>query len=201
VQRTDENPAVFDVIYQGNHTCVNKSNGSNINCNNNNNNIKNINNNYKQTAQSSHEQDYLNSLKATLTVKTEGLGPSGLGQQEAQQINSIPFSFPSTPIESSHVTTATNNYFTTGSFLPSFTNSPATSESNYYSISPCAVGGYDTGFGGLGFRKVDSDLTEVVSALSAATSMTNSPIGDVDLVFEGLDFDNNSQIDLSSFFS
>ncbi|KAF3341951.1 putative WRKY transcription factor 53 [Carex littledalei] len=198
VQRTDDNPTVFDVIYQGTHTCINKSNArpiSNISCNNNNNN-----NNNKQMVESSHDQDYLDSLKATLTIKTKGLGPSGLAQQEAQQCNSLSFSFPSTPIESSHVATMTDNYFPSGGFLPSLANSSATSESNYFCLSPCAISGYDTGVGGFGLRKVDSDLTEVVSALSATTSTTNSPMGDIDPIFDGLDFDTNFQIDTSSFF-
>lgn len=150
--------------------------------------------------QSSHDQDYLNSLKATLTIKTKGLGPSDLGQQEAQQCNSISFSFPSTPIESGHVATMADNYFPSGGFLPSFANSSATSESNYFSLSPCALSGYDTGVGGFGLRKVDSDLTEVISALSATASTTNSPMGDVDPVFDGLDFDTNFQIDPSGYF-
>ncbi|KAJ3709358.1 hypothetical protein LUZ61_013063 [Rhynchospora tenuis] len=193
VQRTDEDPTVFDVVYQGTHTCTNKSNprsGSNIISSGSNNNIVN-----NQTVGSSHEEDYLNSLKATLTVKTEGLGPSSIGQEEAQVCNSISFSFPSTPIGSGHVASTADNSFPSGSFLPTFANSPATSESNYFSVSPCGVSGYGAGVGvgGLGFGKVDSDLTEVISALSAATSTTNSPmgvdVGGVDFGFDGLDFE------------
>ncbi|KAJ3683388.1 hypothetical protein LUZ60_013615 [Juncus effusus] len=194
VQRTDDDPTVFDVIYQGTHTCVNKSrNGSNTNNNN----------NCKQKNQLKYDQDYLNSLKATLTVKTEGSGSLGLAQEEAQDCNSISFSFPSTTIGASHMSSVDNCFNISNSFLPSFANSPATSESNYFSIPPCTISGYGTGVGsGLGFHKVNSDLTEIVSGLSAATSTTNSPMGDVDhLVFDGLDFDQNFQVDPSNFFA
>ncbi|KAJ1704495.1 hypothetical protein LUZ63_004274 [Rhynchospora breviuscula] len=198
VQRTDEDPTVFDVVYQGTHTCTNKSNprsGSNIISSASNSNSNIVNN---QTVRSNHDEDYLNSLKATLTVKTEGLGPSSIGQEEAQVCNSISFSFPSTPIGNGHVTSTADNNFPSGSFLPSFANSPATSESNYFSVSPCA--GVGVGLGGLGFGKIDSDLTEVISALSAATSTTNSPMGvSVDFGFDGLDFDID--IDPCSFLS
>ncbi|KAJ4809488.1 WRKY family transcription factor [Rhynchospora pubera] len=195
VQRTDEDPAVFDVVYQGTHTCTNKSNprsGSNIISSGSNSNNKIVNN---QTVGSNHDEDYLNSLKATLTVKTEGLGPSSIGQEEAPVCNSISFSFPSTPMGNGHVASTADNNFPSGSFLPSFANSPATSESNYFS-------GVGVGLGGLGgFGKVDSDLTEVISVLSAATSTTNSPMGgvSVDFGFDGLDFEID--IDPCSFLS
>jgi len=197
VQRTDEDSIVFDVTYQGAHTCLNKSRaGSNTNNNNNNNN-----NNSIQVNQ--FNEDYLDSLKSTLVVKTEGSGSLGLGQEKAQDCNSISFSFPSTPIGSSHVATVDNCFNMSSGFLPPFANSPATSESNYFSIPSCTVNGYGGVGEGLGFRKIHSDLTEVASVLSAATSTTNSPMGDVDhFAFDNLDFDNqNFQIDPSNFFS
>lgn len=83
-----------------------------------------------------------------------------------------------------------------GSLSPSFV-SPATSESNHFSMSPCCMSNDGGGFN-LQTVETDPDLTEI---LSAATSATNSPLMDLDFLLEPLEFDPKFQFDASSFFN
>jgi hypothetical protein len=75
VQRTDEDPELFDVVYLGTHTCVHKTAAG--------------------QATQLPEHSRLQNLGASLTVKTEGLAVTG----EPQGWNaSTPFCFSSTPV-------------------------------------------------------------------------------------------------------
>ncbi|GLU00790.1 hypothetical protein SLE2022_181340 [Rubroshorea leprosula] len=76
-------------------------------------------------------------------------------------------------------------YNTMGRFSPSFI-SPATSESNYFSMWPCRRGSFGIG------QTSKYDLTETVSG---AASVTNSPIEDLDFSVE---FDTNFSVDYFS---
>ncbi|KAE8726742.1 putative NAD(P)-binding Rossmann-fold superfamily protein [Hibiscus syriacus] len=65
--------------------------------------------------------------------------------------------------------------------------SPATSESNYFSVSPCHMGSFE------------SDLTDIISD---PTSVSNSPIGDLDISsLDKLEFDPSFPFDNPEFFS
>lgn len=79
-----------------------------------------------------------------------------------------------------------NNFL--GSLSPTFI-SPATSESNYFSMSPCHVNNFGIGYN---VGTPESELTEIISA---STSVTNSPIGDLDLSIDNVDFDTNFPFD------
>jgi hypothetical protein len=75
VQRTDEDPELFDVVYLGTHTCVHKTAAG--------------------QATQPPEHSLLQNLSASLKVKTEGLAVTG----EPQGWNaSTPFCFSSTPV-------------------------------------------------------------------------------------------------------
>lgn len=129
-------------------------------------------------------QEMLFNFGAGLKVKTEGL--------DTREDDIFPlFSFPSTPTECENVenhifseSMIENNFM--GSFSPPFL-SPATSESNYFSVSPCHVSNF-----GHNVHTFESDLTEI---LSAPTSVTNSPIGDWDLPFDKDDIELNFSLD------
>lgn len=104
------------------------------------------------------------------------------------------FSFPSTPIGSEN---ADNNIFSQtimleNNFMGSF--SP-TSESNLFSLSPCHMNSYGLGHN---MQTSESDLTDIISA---PTSVTNSPIGNLDFSLDKVDIDPNFPFDNPEFFS
>ncbi|XP_008783826.2 probable WRKY transcription factor 41 [Phoenix dactylifera] len=190
VQRSDEDPTIFDITYRGTHTCLQglrvhsalapqepdmQQNQQNPAADH-------------DLQHSQHDQQLLESFRTGLKVKTEGL------EKEDQVPTSSSFSFASTPVSSfksenqifSAPPTLENNYM--ASFCPSFF-SPTSSESNYFSV-PCQMN-----FGG---RTSEPDLTEIISA---ATSVTSSPMVDIDFMLEPqMDIGANFSFDSSNFF-
>jgi hypothetical protein len=81
VQRTDEDPELFDVIYVGTHTCVHKMAAG-------------------QATQPPDAHSLLQNLSANLTVKTEGLPVAGEPQGWTA---TTPFSISSTPASGQEV--------------------------------------------------------------------------------------------------
>ncbi|KAJ0989320.1 hypothetical protein J5N97_007676 [Dioscorea zingiberensis] len=188
VQRSDMDPTIFDVIYRGEHTCFlekpmaaapapasQQTTG--------------IQQNQQQHVAGEHQQpqqqdnQLLLSFQTNLKVKTEGLN------MEEHDQKSTSFSFPSTPIGSLQ---PRNNFFTSparmdnyfiDSFSPAFL-SPTTSESNYFSVSPCGKSNPSTAFSY--HHTAESEFTEIISTV---TSATNSPIVDIDFMLEPGEFD------------
>jgi len=102
VQRADEDPTLYDVIYNGEHTCVHKCTAK---------------------AQPEEALRLLQSLSSSLKVNTEGLTP---GPQQSR-----PFSF-SSPAVSGLTPSTPENCFGQGVSVPtSLEPSPATSGSNH----------------------------------------------------------------------
>ncbi|KAG1346463.1 putative WRKY transcription factor 41 [Cocos nucifera] len=192
VQRSDENPLVFDVTYHGTHTCLQRSQAvpRSVSWE------QELKQNRPTSQEHPHQQDHnlLLTLQRGLKVITQGL------DSEAQDQKSLSFSFPSTPVSG---VKAENHIFSCpptldsgfmGTFSSSFP-SQTTSGSNYFSVSPCSMSNYG---GGFNLQTAESDLTEI---MSAATSAANSPLMDMDFMLEPLEFDPKFQIDVSSFFS
>ncbi|CAN1778618.1 Probable WRKY transcription factor 41 [Linum perenne] len=140
VQRSDEDPTIFEVTYRGTHTC---SYG-------------------QQTVQSpekeeqkhniSHQhplpppEEALHNLQKSLKVDTHDL----------DHRETVTFTFPSTyECQNSN----------TSSYSPSFM-SPATPEPNYYQLSPLA----SSFGGNQSLQLLDSDLAEIMSAQTSATN-------------------------------
>nr|AQU42896.1 WRKY1 [Anthurium andraeanum] len=184
VQRSDENPSVFDVTYRGNHTCAPRGSSSSP----------------APAKGQGGEHDssanpFLLGFRSGLTVKTEGL-------DERDPAASPAFSFPSTPASrgkpEAHIfsspSTPLDNPLV-GGFSPAFI-SPTASGSSYFPVSPCQVGG-GGGFGGrphlLG---LESDLTEIISTAASATS---SPAVDLDFMLQA-EFDPSFPFDASFFY-
>ena len=114
VQRADEDPSLYDVIYNGEHTCVHRATAA------------------AAAAKAQPEEDarsQLQNLSSSLTVKTEGLTPRAQQGRNA----TTPFSF-SSPAVSGLTPSTPENCFWQGVSVPtSLEPSPATSDSNHLS--------------------------------------------------------------------
>lgn len=172
VQRNDENPLVFDITYKGKHTCTPTPRS-------------------KSAALSSEKPEcnrrhniaiteYQQQPDVTLNFQT---GPT----IDIQNIEHQQLGLPLTPeglgyeIHTLAPSALDDNNFYS-SFPPSFIPSPATSESNHFSTSPCKM----STFGGAQHgQQSESDITEIISA---TTSITNSPIVGVHFPLEQWDF-------------
>ncbi|KAK1558982.1 hypothetical protein Q3G72_009076 [Acer saccharum] len=204
VQRSDENPSIFEVTYRGRHTCSQNSQlavavrasssvppaaaaagMSKEKRNHQHYLIKQQEHEDQNQKQSQELMMFSFGSAAGLKVKTEDL--------DNREDIFPSFSFPLTSTEADNVeenmfieSFIENNFM--GSFSPKFI-SPATSESNYFSVSPS----HNMNNFGLGHsvHTTESDLTEIISA---PNSVTNSPIG------EDFDFDPNFPFDNLEFF-
>jgi len=186
VQRSDDNQAIFEVTYRGTHTCrrtpvpsaamAAESSFPNLDRHNN--------------------QLLLLSFQNNLKVETENLD-----SQFQDPAASSSFSFLSTPIDGvkpdSHVFSPASS--PDNCFKHSFTDafiSPATSESNYFSRSPCTMSSYG---GRPSLQVSESDFTEIVSA---ATPASPSPMLDLDFLLQSSELDTEFPLfDTSSFFN
>lgn len=190
VQRSDDDPTVFEITHRGMHTCS----PSTINLvpppppSPENQEMKHVSN--YNTSQSQQPNETLMNFRANLRVNT--------GDSETKERVS-PFSFPPTfphmdgesqifPIS----TIVEDNIL--GAYSPSFV-SPATSGSNYFSLSPCHVVNFGTT---QNLQSSESDLTEIISATASAT---NSPIAGLDLPLDSVELDPNFQLIASGFFT
>ncbi|RCV11363.1 hypothetical protein SETIT_2G179800v2 [Setaria italica] len=159
VQRTDEDPTLFDVIYHGEHTCVQRPTAA-------------------AAGQPEHNPEangLLQSLAAGLTVKTEGLpalaaDPQGRGA-------AAPFYLSSSTPASGCLAAAERSPFSTSE---NWGVSPATSDSNNH-VAASYLPFEDAEWRG------HNELQEVVSALVAASALP--PLPAVDGFDEFLDLD------------
>ncbi|KAJ6830061.1 putative WRKY transcription factor 41 [Iris pallida] len=188
VQRSDEDPSIFDVTYRGLHTCTEKRENfqSEDNLQQNKEEVDQSNDDLlQQLQQQQQDAQLLQSLRAELEVKTEDIGP------EAQMHNSSSFSFPPTPASCVPSGTIVSRSAPDDSFGANF--SPTfVSEPNYFSLSQCQISNH----GGLGAQQ-----TEHAEATSAtATSMANSPMADIDFVLRQGEYGTDFPFDGANFF-
>lgn len=190
VQRTDEDPTVFEITYKGQHTCnqINQSvppPASPEKHETKHDHHHHHHNNHQQQ----NSDNILSSLRANLRVNTENLDNSETAPS---------FSFPSTSLgfftsENQHFPMLVNDDLLRD-YSPSFI-SPATSESNYFTESPCQMNNYRWAND---LQHSQSSLTEMISA---NTSATNSPIGDLAFSTDYVDLDPNFPFTNSGFFT
>ncbi|KAF0914156.1 hypothetical protein E2562_027577 [Oryza meyeriana var. granulata] len=182
VQRTDEDATLFDVIYHGEHTCVQKAAAA-----------------AGKPQPERDAQSRLHDLSSGLTVKTDAL--QATGQQPPQQGGSWkampPFCL-SSPV--SGLAPPEHNPFSSTPSTPEnclvvSSVSPATSDSNHLSIAaPFQVAG--------DAEWKDTEFQEVVSALVAATTVP-APAMEADFSVDGFEFDPGftiDTIDITSYF-
>ncbi|KAK8537937.1 hypothetical protein V6N13_096266 [Hibiscus sabdariffa] len=192
VQRSDEDPTIFELTYRGAHTCAHGNQGvpppaspkksqehKSTNFNNNNN-------------RQLQSQDILFSLRNGLRVNTEGLDNKEMAPS---------FSFPSTSFgllksenHSFPPSGVLDNSNILNSFSPPFM-SPAASELNHFSASQSQMNNFGEM---LNTHNSESDLKGLISA---NTSATNSPIMDLDFPLDQVELDLSFQFDTPGFFS
>ncbi|XP_073151316.1 uncharacterized protein [Henckelia pumila] len=171
VQRTDDDPSIFEVVYKGKHSCVQettKQNRENF-C---------AGNKEEEGVKQVQQMVFGNDTESGLKVETRELGVT-----DDATANFPSFYFPSTPVESEDSEGAPlffdppidTNFL--GSYSTSFI-SPATSES-CFSLSPGQVNGFVMG-DNLGS---ESDFAEIIS------NATTSTFEDLDLSIDRADFD------------
>ncbi|XP_030549636.2 probable WRKY transcription factor 53 [Rhodamnia argentea] len=187
VQRSDEDPTVFEITYRGTHTCGNPGPSVPAPVSPEKQEQKQINhqNNQQQQQQS---QEMLSKFRAELSVDTNNLDSNEMAYR--------PFSFPSASVRLLQIehcnssTLANVNSSLFGSFSSPFL-SPSTPESNYFSMHQANDIGQAHNV-----QHLESDPTEIIST---NTSSTNSPIMDLDFSLDQVGIDPNFPFDTSFF--
>ncbi|XVE77261.1 hypothetical protein DITRI_Ditri13aG0048000 [Diplodiscus trichospermus] len=189
VQRSNEDQTIFEVKYRGRHTCNQASSHfaatsvpvARVS--------KEKANHFRQKQKQIEEKkkqskEMFLSSEAGLKVKKEELD-----NREVAIFPSFSLSVEPEEVESSIFVKALMENDIMGYLSPSFM-SPATSESNYFSESFCL---------GQNVQTSESDLTDIISA---PTSVTNSPIVDLDISsLDKWEFDPSFPFDNLEFFS
>nr|WGV38271.1 WRKY [Loropetalum chinense var. rubrum] len=189
VQRSDEDPSIFEITYRGRHTCTQANNSIPAPASPEKQEPKQNNHHHSHNKQN-QSNDMLTSFRTGLRVNTEDLDNKDMTST---------LSFPSTSfgyMSENHIFTPSmlDNNNLLGSFPQSFL-SPAASESNYFSASPCQR----NSFGGIHMlQHSESDHTEIIST---NTSATNSPILDLDFSLDPAHLDPNFPFDTPGFFT
>ncbi|KAF2315506.1 hypothetical protein GH714_039961 [Hevea brasiliensis] len=190
VQRSDEDPTIFEITYRGRHTCTqathmfpptqpleNQEPNSGME--------------QPQQPQGNQQppQDLLLNFRSGLKVITEGL--------DSRERSVAPSHFPST----SNVT-AENQVFSPSmvdkSFMGNYSTSfvsPSTSGTNYFSATSSGIQHYVGG--NQNFRTSEFELTDLISATT--TSTTDSTTVGLDFPFGNVEFDPNFTFDNSGF--
>lgn len=181
VQKSEENPSLLEVTYRGRHTCHQAA-------------LVSLG---KRQKKENCQPENENKIAKQSEEKFINFG-KGLKGEEMERIPS--FSFPSTRIQSGN---EENHFFSVdlgennlmgSSYSPPFTTQE-TSESNYFSLSPCShMNNFEFA---QNLQSPESDLTEI---LSDPNSDTNSPIGDLGISLDQVDFDPNFPFDILEFF-
>ncbi|XP_048236110.1 probable WRKY transcription factor 46 [Ricinus communis] len=173
VQRSDENPSIFEVTYRRRHTCVQASHSA----------MSNDNPKQNQGHPQLQQEKPHNKEKPIPTTMEEFLNSEGL-IVKTENLDTGEEIFPSFSFLDALIDKHNEENSFVGSLSPTFI-SPATSESNYFSTSSCQ---FDTLGIGYNVQTPESELTEIGSV---PTSVTNSPIGDFD--FSNMDLETSFQ--------
>ena len=199
MQRSDEDRSIFEVSYRGRHTCNQASPSPVASPSPKNDCSKQSKYHCKQQQQQQHED------KPEPTNETSVNFGSDCFQARNEDLGSKDDIFPSFsfPCTSSGIENEENTIFTDsmvenfpGSCSPTF-KSPATSESNYFSVSPCRINSF-----GMCYQNVNTRGCGLTTEkISAPTSLTNSPTRDLDISIDNLDFDTTFPFDNLEFFA
>lgn len=189
MQRSDDDPSVFEITYRGKHTCSQSSNPVQPPPS------------PEKLEQKPNHQNYIPQpqYEEQFSLKSPANSRFDTEDSKHKEIMAPPFSFHSNTYGcvtggDNFSALALENETFLGSFPPSFL-SPATPESNYYMTSPSRM----NNLAGIhNVRRSESDLTEIISA---NTSAANSPIPDLDFSLDRVEIDANFPFDTPGFFS
>ncbi|KAF8379670.1 hypothetical protein HHK36_029114 [Tetracentron sinense] len=189
VQRSDEDPWIFEITYRGKHTCTQASHLIQASASSEKQEPKqNKDYNHQQQQTERQTQEILMNFRTGLTVKTELLD---IPEQTCPSFSFPPSTSTGFLKAENHIfspSTLNNNFM--GSFSPPFI-SPTTSESNYYSDRMNIYGGDHNS------QPPEYDLTEIISA---ATSTTSTPIVNFDFTPDPAEFNPSFPFDTPGFF-
>lgn len=185
VQRSDEEPMIFEVTYRGRHTCTQAASSSQVppTTSSSDDTSQTL---YQQTNQQQQVQTLQDNLlvnyQKSLRVVTENLDIVPYQQQ--------PYTFPSTSFVNPETAVFSSPVSMMGSFSPQFFSPAASSGASYFPVSTTAT---PSGVqGNMNFR----------SSASAAASATNSPTVGLGFPFGDVGFgDPNFTFDDPGFFS
>lgn len=178
VQRSDDDPMIFEVTYRGSHTCNHLPNG-----------VPPPASPEKQELKHNHHTP--TNFKANLRVSTENLDSS----ETPPTVFSFPSTYSSNHIDSQYYFPVDNLVDDShlGGYSPLFL-SPDTSESNYFSPATCQIRNFA---GTPNYQHSESDIGEIISANA---STTNSPIGGMDFLIDTVEQDPNFPFTTTGFF-
>lgn len=186
MQRSDEDPTIFEITYKGKHTCSHGSNSVPPPPSPEQQEQKRP--KHENMSQPQQSQGNQMSFPTNLRVDTENL--------EGREKMAAPFSFTSTSFgcmmsgdDFLSSMFDNNNFFS--NISPSLL-SPAAGESNYYLEPPSQMRNI-----ALNEQLSESDLTEI---LSANNSSTNSPIPAMDFTLDLVEINPNFPFDTPGFF-
>ncbi|KAE9459604.1 hypothetical protein C3L33_08490, partial [Rhododendron williamsianum] len=178
VQRSDDDPTVFEITYKGKHTCSQNHHTSPLEKQ------QPKQNNNGNSHQQPPPENLLFNLRTSLRVSTDDLDNKEVASNFTFP-HSASFKWMNGENQNLGFSTLVNDH-TLGSYSPSFI-SPATSETNYYSVPPFQMNNMVHNF-----QHSESEI------ISATTSATNSPIGDLDF---SIDLDPNFPFNSPGFFN
>ncbi|RDX60179.1 putative WRKY transcription factor 30, partial [Mucuna pruriens] len=186
VQRSDEDPTTIEVTYRGRHTCtqakqLSKAFPSNINMGLGENQFHNDQKNQPLQEKTQQTPEGIFTFETELKVKTEEL--------ETKEDTFPWFCFPSPSIGSEnednnmlHEAMIENHFME--SFSPAF-----------------CLSAYHLGNNGLLCQNIQTSESDITEIVSAPTSVTNSPILDLDILLRKGDFDTDFPFNTPEFFS
>ncbi|KAK7399118.1 hypothetical protein VNO78_10293 [Psophocarpus tetragonolobus] len=189
VQRSDEDPTIFDITYKGKHTCS-QGNNAILPPKSANKQVKPHSNIDIHHAQAS--QEYLAMFRNTLSVSTDKVDNGDMA---------YPFTFPSTSFGSmkqenlSLIPFALENQSFLSDLYQTHLLSPTTPESNYFPSPTFQMDGFDGIYNKL---HSESDINEIIST---NTSATNSPIPEFNFSLDPVEIDPNFPFNTPGFFS
>lgn len=185
MQRSGEDPSVFEITYRGKHTC---SQGNYLaqSCHS-----------PEQQERKENDDDHDHHQKQPL--QENFLGNQTIGNIEKLENKGSTFCFGSTSVGCKDIVNggfshlAIDTHAALGSFSQSFI-SPTTADSNYFSPSPCPRSNAG------GTHNVQHPGSDVREIFSANTSATNSPILDWDFPFVSEQINPSSPFNSLGFF-
>ncbi|KAI6672434.1 hypothetical protein NL676_000340 [Syzygium grande] len=185
VQRSDDDPTVFEITYRGRHTCSHPAtvvppplpeNQTDSNASMDAAPLQVI--QPQPQPNQTHSQDTAFDFRGGLTVLTQTMD----SKNDNHDLTSSMFNFPSTPDNIFGIMSNNSDFSSIPHFLPS-----STSGTNCFSVSPTRLDGFQVG---PSFGSPESELGMIVSAATSGNNSQATVRSDSDLPLRGMEFAN-----------